>query len=198
MQIIDGGAVPQWSNLVPLSDQVQPDSQHHLVRQDVVDAGFRWYEHGGLRGGVAVVLASRSMLMQSHTCHDTGICGTWAESLMCAVNNRSYGDHTHTEMCGVAQTNGCMISGTSRLNCSQNPPAVTASAARPTCSKITVGTTTHRKWTSSPSNFAHECGWTGEPVVTKRRAFASDTWTCLLYTSPSPRDRTRSRMPSSA
>ena len=24
------------------------------------------------------------------------------------------------------------------------------------------------------------------------------TWTCLLYTSPSPRDRTRSRMPSSA
>ena len=25
-----------------------------------------------------------------------------------------------------------------------------------------------------------------------------DIWTCLLYTSPSPRDRTRSRMPSSA
>ena len=25
-----------------------------------------------------------------------------------------------------------------------------------------------------------------------------DTFTCLLYTSPSPRDRTRSRMPSSA
>ena len=24
------------------------------------------------------------------------------------------------------------------------------------------------------------------------------TWNCLLYTSPSPRDRTRSRMPSSA
>ena len=29
--------------------------------------------------------------------------------------------------------------------------------------------------------------------------FAStDSWDCLLYTSPSPRDRTRSRMPSSA
>ena len=26
----------------------------------------------------------------------------------------------------------------------------------------------------------------------------SRRWTCLLYTSPSPRDRTRSRMPSSA
>src|SRR5665811_1218202 len=26
----------------------------------------------------------------------------------------------------------------------------------------------------------------------------TDKWTCLLYTSPSPRDRTRSRMPSSA
>ena len=150
--------------------------QHHLIRQDVVDAGIRWYEHGG----VAIVLASRSMLMQSHTCHDTDICGTRAESLMCAVNNRSYGDHTHTEMYGVAQTNDCMISGTSRPNCSQNPTAVSASAAKPTCSKITGGTTTHRKWTSSPSNPAHECGWTGEPVATKRRAFASDTWTCHL------------------
>ena len=28
--------------------------------------------------------------------------------------------------------------------------------------------------------------------------FASNLATCLLYTSPSPRDRTRSRMPSSA
>ena len=27
---------------------------------------------------------------------------------------------------------------------------------------------------------------------------AYDLWACLLYTSPSPRDRTRSRMPSSA
>jgi len=26
----------------------------------------------------------------------------------------------------------------------------------------------------------------------------AEAWTCLLYTSPSPRDRTRSRMPSSA
>ena len=29
-------------------------------------------------------------------------------------------------------------------------------------------------------------------------AFTSYLFTCLLYTSPSPRDRTRSRMPSSA
>ena len=28
--------------------------------------------------------------------------------------------------------------------------------------------------------------------------FLGTAWTCLLYTSPSPRDRTRSRMPSSA
>ena len=30
------------------------------------------------------------------------------------------------------------------------------------------------------------------------RGFGNKTCTCLLYTSPSPRDRTRSRMPSSA
>ena len=28
--------------------------------------------------------------------------------------------------------------------------------------------------------------------------YSSKEWACLLYTSPSPRDRTRSRMPSSA
>ena len=28
--------------------------------------------------------------------------------------------------------------------------------------------------------------------------FGKQVWGCLLYTSPSPRDRTRSRMPSSA
>ena len=30
------------------------------------------------------------------------------------------------------------------------------------------------------------------------KSFVGDRWHCLLYTSPSPRDRTRSRMPSSA
>ena len=31
-----------------------------------------------------------------------------------------------------------------------------------------------------------------------RVALGDEVWVCLLYTSPSPRDRTRSRMPSSA
>ena len=31
-----------------------------------------------------------------------------------------------------------------------------------------------------------------------KRVFGPKYWYCLLYTSPSPRDRTRSRMPSSA
>ena len=44
--------------------------------------------------------------------------------------------------------------------------------------------------------------WYGSPTtdpnprITLSTAYAPDT--CLLYTSPSPRDRTRSRMPSSA
>ena len=33
---------------------------------------------------------------------------------------------------------------------------------------------------------------------TNEGIFGHYSWTCLLYTSPSPRDRTRSRMPSSA
>ena len=37
-----------------------------------------------------------------------------------------------------------------------------------------------------------------EPGFVKSLNKASDPYICLLYTSPSPRDRTRSRMPSSA
>ena len=36
------------------------------------------------------------------------------------------------------------------------------------------------------------------PTVTEAFASVQYIMTCLLYTSPSPRDRTRSRMPSSA
>ena len=40
---------------------------------------------------------------------------------------------------------------------------------------------------------------TAHPTETRRRTvFDTQTRICLLYTSPSPRDRTRSRMPSSA
>ena len=43
--------------------------------------------------------------------------------------------------------------------------------------------------------------WLAEPVERTRDlrlAFLLKLYVCLLYTSPSPRDRTRSRMPSSA
>ena len=39
---------------------------------------------------------------------------------------------------------------------------------------------------------------TGEDPETKKEIVLDIAETCLLYTSPSPRDRTRSRMPSSA
>ena len=38
----------------------------------------------------------------------------------------------------------------------------------------------------------------GEPANISAIKIGAHTGTCLLYTSPSPRDRTRSRMPSSA
>ena len=39
---------------------------------------------------------------------------------------------------------------------------------------------------------------TGEPALRNVQPLFADLSICLLYTSPSPRDRTRSRMPSSA
>ena len=67
---------------------------------------------------------------------------------------------------------------------------------------IAVGIAMNALWVPAPSSgLADTYGW-GLP------AFARGEWwtllvgafiaPCLLYTSPSPRDRTRSRMPSSA
>ena len=41
-------------------------------------------------------------------------------------------------------------------------------------------------------------GFRKRPWLTEARMFSATYTSCLLYTSPSPRDRTRSRMPSSA
>ena len=40
--------------------------------------------------------------------------------------------------------------------------------------------------------------WLRELTVEDRKAIGADIKTCLLYTSPSPRDLSTSRMPSSA
>ena len=47
-------------------------------------------------------------------------------------------------------------------------------------------TTKRKPTTKEKKKFGDIFGWMG------------NVWGCLLYTSPSPRDRTRSRMPSSA
>ena len=41
-------------------------------------------------------------------------------------------------------------------------------------------------------------GHTSEPLYNAAKANGGKLWSCLLYTSPSPRDATLSRMPSSA
>ena len=44
----------------------------------------------------------------------------------------------------------------------------------------------------------HHCCKTGESIIPPLGNWEWRCYYCLLYTSPSPRDRTRSRMPSSA
>ena len=53
------------------------------------------------------------------------------------------------------------------------------------------------RWNANPNPLARR--WM-ETVVDKQSmvVLAADRYTCLLYTSPSPRDRQKSRMPSSA
>src|SRR5665811_605037 len=81
-------------------------------------------------------------------------------------------------------------------------------AARTVARNLT--TSAFRRLFSFESNCADESTWEdAEPVSPAPRltsAMLVATWvepmaaccTCLLYTSPSPRDRTRSRLPSSA
>ena len=46
---------------------------------------------------------------------------------------------------------------------------------------------------------ARDAGWGGISLVARATGLSRPTiMVCLLYTSPSPRDRTRSRMPSSS
>ena len=53
-------------------------------------------------------------------------------------------------------------------------------------------TVEHAEWQAKMNEISH----LAELLILKQRH--GPTGTCLLYTSPSPRDRTRSRMPSSA
>ena len=60
--------------------------------------------------------------------------------------------------------------------------------------------TKHRNEIGSALGFTLGSQALGEEAVDEAMARAYQQWkkVCLLYTSPSPRDRTRSRMPSSA
>ena len=53
----------------------------------------------------------------------------------------------------------------------------------------------YERWLASRMKEDLEISWQDDRGGEKR---AVNNWDCLLYTSPSPRDRTRSRMPSSA
>ena len=54
----------------------------------------------------------------------------------------------------------------------------------------------------NPNDFDNDTGWQEQKSAQTRKAILTAAvkclTDCLLYTSPSPRDRTRSRMPSSA
>ena len=49
-----------------------------------------------------------------------------------------------------------------------------------------------------PVATVQRCEALGYDIVWTAEAYGSDAMTCLLYTSPSPRDQRGSRMPSSA
>ena len=69
---------------------------------------------------------------------------------------------------------------------------------------VNIGKVIDPAKTTDPENPVYYPGWAYDIMSTDDLDFGSnevypeDPNTCLLYTSPSPRDRTRSRMPSSA
>ena len=67
-----------------------------------------------------------------------------------------------------------------------------------TQTSATVGTPPKVKYTVTMSDPGGSLGSELDGWVTELKNLDPSYTTCLLYTSPSPRDRTRSRMPSSA
>ena len=63
--------------------------------------------------------------------------------------------------------------------------------------RLSTSSFKQKKYTIHPELLDKSGNITEEELLTVRFSNDNDT-TCLLYTSPSPRDRTRSRMPSSA
>ena len=55
-----------------------------------------------------------------------------------------------------------------------------------------------KDWTAYVDTFTTAIFFVGMGLMARRKIEHWLFWICLLYTSPSPRDRTRSRMPSSA
>ena len=62
-----------------------------------------------------------------------------------------------------------------------------------------IQATNYRLWKAYPKVIG-VFPWVGKPFKTQQQSIDESLrqYFCLLYTSPSPRDRTRSRMPSSA
>ena len=60
-----------------------------------------------------------------------------------------------------------------------------------------TGFSLHIRWQEIPERVLLYCA-IGQPVEAQREKIFARLLYCLLYTSPSPRDRQKSRMPSSA
>ena len=69
-------------------------------------------------------------------------------------------------------------------------------ASRIVCKQL-IGSGLRVRWSSQSQNKRLQCTVPLGPIETIR-LFDSKSTTCLLYTSPSPRDKRQSRMPSSA
>ena len=63
---------------------------------------------------------------------------------------------------------------------------------------LNVNTGNYTIRVANGSTITFDTGATGNTALTGNLTVAGTTTTCLLYTSPSPRDKRQSRMPSSA
>eukprot|EP00656_Telonema_subtile_P032422 TRINITY_DN35596_c0_g1_i1.p1 TRINITY_DN35596_c0_g1~~TRINITY_DN35596_c0_g1_i1.p1 ORF type:complete len:145 (+),score=53.28 TRINITY_DN35596_c0_g1_i1:189-623(+) len=84
----------------------------------------------------------------------------------------------------------------------QSSPSRAASSAQPSVEPSTSATTSpaqHSTAEQQPSTAEQQPSThKQQPTEDQTKEGSTQEQTCLLYTSPSPRDRTRSRMPSSA
>ena len=163
---------------------------YKIASFEAVDLPLIRYAAG--QGRPLIISTGMANLQEMRTALDTALeAGAAGVLLLHCVSSypASFEDANVRTVVDMAQRFGCPI------GLSDHTPGTAASVAAVSLGACAI----EKHFTLARADGGPDAAFSLEPA--EFRALCDDTrnaWTCLLYTSPSPRDRQKSRMPSSA